>query len=250
MRGWTCSSQRIADLDTIVTANENEALILEANLIKRHRPPFNIELKDDKRYPYLKVSLYHRFPGLFLTRKIVRGRIALLRSLHPREGLAADAEDPAQGLPACGTAPTAASIARSGSVSSTSSSVARPRARSGSSERPTPPRSAVSFDSWRGTSRRVVEELRAQMLAAAAALAVRGIGAAARRHRDPRADRAATANDARPSPRTPTSIGVVARGGTRMLRHAARPRGEGPRKGNAADVAGRGDLGRPRSFAP
>jgi excinuclease ABC subunit C len=63
--------QRIAGLDTIVTANESEALILEANLIKRHRPPFNIELKDDKRYPYLKVSLYHRFPGLFLTRKIV-----------------------------------------------------------------------------------------------------------------------------------------------------------------------------------
>lgn len=64
--------QRIADLDTIVTANESEALILEANLIKRNRPPFNIELKDDKRYPYLKVSLYHRYPGLFLTRKIVR----------------------------------------------------------------------------------------------------------------------------------------------------------------------------------
>jgi excinuclease ABC subunit C len=62
--------ERIVDLDTIVTANENEALILEANLIKRHRPAFNIELKDDKRYPYLKVSLYHRFPGLFLTRKI------------------------------------------------------------------------------------------------------------------------------------------------------------------------------------
>jgi excinuclease ABC subunit C len=63
--------ERIADLDTIVTANENEALILEANLIKRHRPPFNIELKDDKRYPHLKVTLHHRFPGMFLTRKIV-----------------------------------------------------------------------------------------------------------------------------------------------------------------------------------
>lgn len=63
--------EKIANLDTIVTANESEALILEANLIKRHRPPFNIELKDDKRYPYLKVTLYHSFPGLFLTRKIV-----------------------------------------------------------------------------------------------------------------------------------------------------------------------------------
>lgn len=62
---------RIADLETIVTANENEALILEANLIKSHRPPFNIELKDDKRYPFLRVTMRHPFPGLFVTRRIV-----------------------------------------------------------------------------------------------------------------------------------------------------------------------------------
>ncbi|MBD3160954.1 MAG: excinuclease ABC subunit UvrC [Candidatus Eisenbacteria bacterium] len=62
---------RIADLDTIVTGNEVEALILEANLIKRHRPPFNIELKDDKRFPFLKVTVGHRFPGLFLTRRLI-----------------------------------------------------------------------------------------------------------------------------------------------------------------------------------
>jgi excinuclease ABC subunit C len=60
----------VADLDTIVTANETEALILEANLIRRHRPRFNIALKDDKSYPFLKLSLYHAFPGLTLTRRV------------------------------------------------------------------------------------------------------------------------------------------------------------------------------------
>lgn len=62
---------KTADIDTIVTDNEIEALILEANMIKRYRPPFNIELKDDKKFPFLKVSLYHPFAGLYLTRSIV-----------------------------------------------------------------------------------------------------------------------------------------------------------------------------------
>jgi excinuclease ABC subunit C len=47
---------KVADVRTIVTSNEVEALILEANLIKRHQPPFNVRLRDDKRYPYLKVT--------------------------------------------------------------------------------------------------------------------------------------------------------------------------------------------------
>ena len=48
--------ERVADVRTIVVTNEIEALILEANLIKRHQPPFNVRLRDDKRYPYLKVT--------------------------------------------------------------------------------------------------------------------------------------------------------------------------------------------------
>jgi excinuclease ABC subunit C len=48
--------ERVADVTTIVVTNEIEALILEANLIKRHQPPFNVRLRDDKRYPYLKVT--------------------------------------------------------------------------------------------------------------------------------------------------------------------------------------------------
>ncbi|MBL7064786.1 MAG: GIY-YIG nuclease family protein, partial [Anaerolineae bacterium] len=46
----------VADLDFIVTDSELEALILEANLIKRHRPRYNVRLKDDKRYPYIKIT--------------------------------------------------------------------------------------------------------------------------------------------------------------------------------------------------
>ncbi len=57
--------RRIADLETFVTGTETEALILEANLVREHRPPFNIALKDDKSFPYLKVTMQHRFPGLF-----------------------------------------------------------------------------------------------------------------------------------------------------------------------------------------
>ncbi len=48
--------ERVADVRTIVVTNEIEALILEANLIKRHQPAFNVRLRDDKRYPYLKVT--------------------------------------------------------------------------------------------------------------------------------------------------------------------------------------------------
>jgi excinuclease ABC subunit C len=58
---------KIIDVRTIVTSNEIEALILEANLIKRHQPPFNVRLRDDKRYPYLKVT-NEPFPRVVFTR--------------------------------------------------------------------------------------------------------------------------------------------------------------------------------------
>jgi excinuclease ABC subunit C len=56
------------DIETIVTRNEKEALILENNLVKMHKPPFNIRLKDDKRYPYLKITLGDEFPALLEVR--------------------------------------------------------------------------------------------------------------------------------------------------------------------------------------
>ena len=60
----------IAEFEYIVTDSELEALILECNFIKKHRPKYNILLKDDKHYPYIKVTMNEDFPRVMLTRKI------------------------------------------------------------------------------------------------------------------------------------------------------------------------------------
>ncbi len=89
---------KIADFETIITATEVEALILECNLIKKHRPRYNISLKDDKSYPYLRVTA-EDFPRIILTRRIihdgsryfgpytsglaVKETLALLRKIFP-----------------------------------------------------------------------------------------------------------------------------------------------------------------------
>ena len=63
---------KIADLEYIVTDSEVEALILESNLIKEHRPRYNVFLKDDKSYPYLKITLNEDFPRVYITRRVIR----------------------------------------------------------------------------------------------------------------------------------------------------------------------------------
>ena len=62
-------AERIADVEVIVTQTEAEALHLEQNLVKRHRPPFNIRLRDDKSFPYIAVTLTDEYPRVMFTRE-------------------------------------------------------------------------------------------------------------------------------------------------------------------------------------
>jgi excinuclease ABC subunit C len=73
-RGMDAKTQelvsRIADLEFIVTDSEVEALVLESNLIKLHKPRYNVMLKDDKAYPHVKLTVEEEFPRVFKTRKV------------------------------------------------------------------------------------------------------------------------------------------------------------------------------------
>src|SRR5437016_1476800 len=61
--------ERVADVEVIVTQNEVEALHLEQNLVKRHRPPFNVRLRDDKSFPYIAVTVEDDYPRVMFTRE-------------------------------------------------------------------------------------------------------------------------------------------------------------------------------------
>jgi len=63
-------AREIAELETIVVENEREALALENNLIKRHKPKFNVMLRDDKTYPYIKFTAAEKYPRVYFTRRI------------------------------------------------------------------------------------------------------------------------------------------------------------------------------------
>ena len=64
----------IDDLETIVTKSELESLLLESNMIKRHRPQFNVVLRDDKQYPYLRFPIKEDFPRLSIVRKVKKDK--------------------------------------------------------------------------------------------------------------------------------------------------------------------------------
>ena len=90
---------KVADFDFIVTESEQEAVILESNLIKRHKPVYNARLKDDKSYPFIKIDVTEDFPQVYITRRVpndgsryfgpfasassVRRTLALLKKLFP-----------------------------------------------------------------------------------------------------------------------------------------------------------------------
>ncbi len=90
---------RVEDFEYIVTESEQEALLLECNLIKEHQPPYNARLKDDKSYPFIKIDTTEAFPQVYITRRVskdgsryfgpfasassVRRTLALLKRLFP-----------------------------------------------------------------------------------------------------------------------------------------------------------------------
>ena len=63
-------AREIADIETIVVDNEREALALENNLIKQYKPKFNVMLRDDKTYPYIKLTMGEKYPRVYFTRKV------------------------------------------------------------------------------------------------------------------------------------------------------------------------------------
>ncbi len=75
--------ERSESLETIVTKNEKEALILEANLIKKHRPKYNVVLRDDKAYPLIRISTSDRFPRVSVVRRKRKGDRALYFGPYP-----------------------------------------------------------------------------------------------------------------------------------------------------------------------
>ncbi len=75
--------RHIADLEYVVTDNELEALMLEANLVRRHRPRYNIILRDDKHYPFLRLSTDEEFPRLLVARRVQKDRSTYYGPFYP-----------------------------------------------------------------------------------------------------------------------------------------------------------------------
>ena len=75
--------RQIRDLDYLVTDNELEALILESNLVKKHRPRYNVVLRDDKHYPFLKLTTNEEFPRLVVARRVAKDGATYFGPFYP-----------------------------------------------------------------------------------------------------------------------------------------------------------------------
>ncbi|HXG04031.1 MAG TPA: excinuclease ABC subunit UvrC [Candidatus Binatia bacterium] len=75
--------RQIADLEYVVTDNELEALMLEANLVRKHRPRYNIILRDDKHYPFLKLTTNEEFPRLLVARRVLADGATYFGPFYP-----------------------------------------------------------------------------------------------------------------------------------------------------------------------
>ena len=75
--------RQITDLEYIVTDNELEALMLEANLVRKHRPRYNIILRDDKHYPFLKLTTDEEFPRLLVARRVANDGATYYGPFYP-----------------------------------------------------------------------------------------------------------------------------------------------------------------------
>jgi excinuclease ABC subunit C len=126
----------IADLDYIVTANELEALILESNLVKRHRPRYNIILRDDKHYPFLKLTTNEEYPRLLVARRVQKDGATYYGPFYPQPPFA-ETLRLVRALFPSGPAASRSTGRRSGRASSTTSTGARPRAQGGRRARAT-----------------------------------------------------------------------------------------------------------------
>src|SRR4029453_11256577 len=80
-------TERVDRIEVIVTSNETEAVHLEQNLIRRHRPPFNVTLRDDKSFPYIAVTVEDDYPRVMFTRERHRRGGGYFRPYrHPENG--------------------------------------------------------------------------------------------------------------------------------------------------------------------
>ena len=133
-----CLVRQIADVETIVVANEAQSLLLENNLIKEYQPRFNVRLKDDKSYPSIAVTLGGAVPPRAGDPPPGSSGRPLLRALHRRGAAPARRSRSSAGSTPCAAAPTTSrASAASGPASTTTSAAARPPASAGRRRRTT-----------------------------------------------------------------------------------------------------------------